>query len=144
LKLFQESGEKEWEREVEEGNSSMIYLIHCKNLCKCCNVLHPAQKLNEKDHDVFDPQYTFHVLHSCLISMWICVSFLIIYITYVLYDFLILQMLNWFLNWSKAWWTSVLHCHTQNRKNNNKTEKSVEILKLPFCLARVTNKFINF
>jgi hypothetical protein len=24
--------------EVVEGNSSMIHLIHCKNLCKCYNV----------------------------------------------------------------------------------------------------------
>jgi hypothetical protein len=24
---------------VEEVNSTMIYLIHCKNLCKCHNVL---------------------------------------------------------------------------------------------------------
>jgi hypothetical protein len=26
-------------------NSSMIYLIHCKNLCKCHSVPHPAQQL---------------------------------------------------------------------------------------------------
>jgi hypothetical protein len=25
-------------------NSSMVYLIHCKNLCKCYNVPYPAQQ----------------------------------------------------------------------------------------------------
>jgi hypothetical protein len=30
-----------WGRAVEEGNSSMIDLIHCKNFCKCYNVPPP-------------------------------------------------------------------------------------------------------
>jgi hypothetical protein len=30
-------------------NSSMIYLIHCKNLCKCYSVPHPAQKNNNNN-----------------------------------------------------------------------------------------------
>jgi hypothetical protein len=29
------SGEERWRRMVEEVNSFMIYLIHCKNLYKC-------------------------------------------------------------------------------------------------------------
>jgi hypothetical protein len=37
-------GRGEWRRMVEGVNSSMIYLIHCKNLCKCHNVPPPAQK----------------------------------------------------------------------------------------------------
>jgi hypothetical protein len=35
-------GKGEWEREVEGDNSSMIYLIHCKNLCKCYNIPTPS------------------------------------------------------------------------------------------------------
>jgi hypothetical protein len=31
-------GEAEITRAVEGVNSSMIYLIHCKNLCKCHNI----------------------------------------------------------------------------------------------------------
>jgi hypothetical protein len=42
LKPFQESRERGWRRTVEEVNSSMIYLIHCKNLCKCYNVPPPS------------------------------------------------------------------------------------------------------
>jgi hypothetical protein len=34
------------ERAVEGVNSSVIYLIHCKNLCKCYNV--PPQYNNNK------------------------------------------------------------------------------------------------
>jgi hypothetical protein len=34
---------REGGREVKGGNSSMIYLMHCKNLCKCHKVPHPAQ-----------------------------------------------------------------------------------------------------
>jgi hypothetical protein len=33
LKLFQEWGRGD--EAVERVNSNMIYLIHCKNLCKC-------------------------------------------------------------------------------------------------------------
>jgi hypothetical protein len=35
-------GRRAWEREVEGVNSSMIYLIHCKNICKCYNVFTPS------------------------------------------------------------------------------------------------------
>jgi hypothetical protein len=40
-----------WERRDEEEqwrrvNSSMIYLIHCKNLCKCYSI--PPQHNNKK------------------------------------------------------------------------------------------------
>jgi hypothetical protein len=31
---------------VEEVNSSMIYLIHCKNFCKCFNVSPPSTTIN--------------------------------------------------------------------------------------------------
>jgi hypothetical protein len=33
---------------VEEVNSSMIYLIHCKNLCKCYSVPPPSTTIKEK------------------------------------------------------------------------------------------------
>jgi hypothetical protein len=29
-------------------NSNMIYLIHCKNLCKCHNVYPPSRKIKNK------------------------------------------------------------------------------------------------
>jgi hypothetical protein len=32
---------------VEGVNSSLICLIHCKNFCKCHNLLHPALQLKE-------------------------------------------------------------------------------------------------
>jgi hypothetical protein len=43
-------GRGEWRRLVEGVNSSRIYLVHCKNLCKCYNYTHPAHnkgKINE-------------------------------------------------------------------------------------------------
>jgi hypothetical protein len=43
LKLLQELGEKGW-RMVERVNSWVMYLIHCKNLCKRHNVPHPSQQ----------------------------------------------------------------------------------------------------
>jgi hypothetical protein len=44
-KIISEEGE--WGREVEEGNSSMIYLIYCMNLCKCYNVHTPSTKIKK-------------------------------------------------------------------------------------------------
>jgi hypothetical protein len=38
-----EMGEDEIKENVEGVNSSMIYLIYCKNFCKCCEVPPPAQ-----------------------------------------------------------------------------------------------------
>jgi hypothetical protein len=34
---------------VEEVNSCMIYLIHCKNLCKCHNVPAHIKTIKEKN-----------------------------------------------------------------------------------------------
>jgi hypothetical protein len=39
----------EWEKEVEGRNSSVIYLIHSKNLCKCYSVPYPAQQFLKID-----------------------------------------------------------------------------------------------
>jgi hypothetical protein len=36
-------GERGQRRIMEGVNSSVMYLIHCKNFCKCPNVPHPAQ-----------------------------------------------------------------------------------------------------
>jgi hypothetical protein len=33
---------------VEGVNSSRIYLIHCKNFCKCHNVLQPSTTIKDK------------------------------------------------------------------------------------------------
>jgi hypothetical protein len=51
LKLFQELGERGWRRVVEGVNSSMIYLIYCKKLCKykCHNVPAPNIPIKEKE-----------------------------------------------------------------------------------------------
>jgi hypothetical protein len=35
-------------REAEGKNSSMIYLVHCKNLCKCYNVPTPSTTIKKK------------------------------------------------------------------------------------------------
>jgi hypothetical protein len=48
LKLFQESGEGGI-KEKAGSNSSMMYLIHCKNLCKCHNVPHPSTTIKGKN-----------------------------------------------------------------------------------------------
>jgi hypothetical protein len=40
-------GEERWKRAVEGVNSSMIYLIHCKNLCKCYNVPPPSRTIKK-------------------------------------------------------------------------------------------------
>jgi hypothetical protein len=50
--MFQESGKGKWNRAVEGVNSSMIYLTHCKNFCKCYSVHTPAQ--HNKDVDSWD------------------------------------------------------------------------------------------
>jgi hypothetical protein len=34
-------------RTMEEGSSSMIYLINCKKLCKCYNVLTPSPSIKK-------------------------------------------------------------------------------------------------
>jgi hypothetical protein len=39
-------GGREWKRTEEEVNSSMIYLIHYKNLCK--TPMYPTQHTNNK------------------------------------------------------------------------------------------------
>jgi hypothetical protein len=50
LKLFQEWGKI---KENDGGvNSSMIYLICCKNSCKCHNVP-PAQQFKKKSAELF-------------------------------------------------------------------------------------------
>jgi hypothetical protein len=42
-------GEKDgWRRMMEEVNSSMIYLIQCKNFCKCHNVPWPSTTIKKK------------------------------------------------------------------------------------------------
>jgi hypothetical protein len=38
VKLFQECGEAGQRRMMEKMNASMIYLIYCKNFCKCHSV----------------------------------------------------------------------------------------------------------
>jgi hypothetical protein len=37
-----------WGIELEEENSSKMYLIHCKNLCKCYNIPPPSTIEKEK------------------------------------------------------------------------------------------------
>jgi proteasome assembly chaperone (PAC2) family protein len=34
---------------VERVNSSMIYLLYCKNFCKCHTVLHPSKPYKNKN-----------------------------------------------------------------------------------------------
>jgi hypothetical protein len=42
-------GGRRWRRAVERGaNSSMLYLMHCKNLCKWHNVPPPSTTLRGK------------------------------------------------------------------------------------------------
>jgi hypothetical protein len=48
LKLFQESGERGWEKEVEGDNSSMINFVHCKKFCKCYSVPTPSTIIKKK------------------------------------------------------------------------------------------------
>jgi hypothetical protein len=42
-------GIRGWGRAVEGWNSSMIYFIHCKNLCKCYNV--PPNQHNNNNNN---------------------------------------------------------------------------------------------
>jgi hypothetical protein len=50
VKVLQESEEGEDEGEwFEEVSSCVIYLIHCKNLCKCHNVTPPITTIKEKN-----------------------------------------------------------------------------------------------
>jgi hypothetical protein len=48
-----------WQTAVEGVNSSMIYFIHCKNLCKCYNVPTPSTTIKKKkgnnSHSVPEP-----------------------------------------------------------------------------------------
>jgi hypothetical protein len=39
---------------VEEVNSCMIYLIHCKNLCKCHNIPTPSTIIKEEKRMEFE------------------------------------------------------------------------------------------
>jgi hypothetical protein len=56
LKLFPESRERRWEREVEGGDVSMMYLIDCNNLCKCSMYLRPAKQKKKKRLLFISPQ----------------------------------------------------------------------------------------
>jgi hypothetical protein len=47
VETVQESWEGVWGREVEGVNSCMMYLIHCKNLCKCYNVSTPSMTIKK-------------------------------------------------------------------------------------------------
>jgi hypothetical protein len=39
-----------WKRSVEEVDSNMIHLIHCKNLCKCkCHSVPSPSTIKEKN-----------------------------------------------------------------------------------------------
>jgi hypothetical protein len=42
------SGEGIWGRAVEGVNPCMMYLIHCKNLCKCNNVPPPSTTIKKR------------------------------------------------------------------------------------------------
>jgi hypothetical protein len=46
-KVIPESGDGGRKRAVYGVNSSMIYLIHCKNLCKSNNVLPPSTTIKK-------------------------------------------------------------------------------------------------
>jgi hypothetical protein len=48
LKLFSESGEGRTKGGVEVLNTSRIYLIYYKNLCKCHNVAPCSTTIKEK------------------------------------------------------------------------------------------------
>jgi hypothetical protein len=37
-----------WGREAQEVNSNMIYLIHCKKLCKCYSIPPPSMTNKKK------------------------------------------------------------------------------------------------
>jgi hypothetical protein len=59
LKLFLEWGRRKIKENLEGGNSSMIYLLYCKNLCKFHNVPLPSTiikffKVLKKVHDLMD------------------------------------------------------------------------------------------
>jgi hypothetical protein len=51
-------------RMVEGVNSSMIYFIHCKNLCKCHSVAPVQQQLHRKNINFFPNfHYTLNTIH---------------------------------------------------------------------------------
>jgi hypothetical protein len=53
-----------WKRAEEGVNSSVIYLIHCKNLCKCYNVPPP---ITTKIKNKIKYAFLLDVLPSCVI-----------------------------------------------------------------------------
>jgi hypothetical protein len=76
-KLFQESGEGD-KRVVKEMNSSMVYLIHCKNFCKGYYIPPPSttiKRILKKQNRNKKHKYTFFVpssvLRLCLLYMYI-------------------------------------------------------------------------
>jgi hypothetical protein len=40
-----------WKRAVERMNSNVIYLIHCKNLCKCNTVPPPSTTIKKEKNE---------------------------------------------------------------------------------------------
>jgi hypothetical protein len=79
LKLFQEWGEgriKENGRGMEGLNSSMMYLIYCKNFCKCHNVPHPTHTHTHKSlklFGIFSPSFVHLASSACPSSFLACV-----------------------------------------------------------------------
>jgi hypothetical protein len=62
LKLVGASGEEE-KRAVEAVNSTVTYLIHCKDLCKCYNVLPSSITIIKKICETLDSNIDSRRIH---------------------------------------------------------------------------------
>jgi hypothetical protein len=60
-----------WGRAVEEGNSRMINLIHCKNLCKCYNLPPPRETIKKIKKALIQLQLLLVILLDFPPTMWI-------------------------------------------------------------------------
>jgi hypothetical protein len=64
LKLFQELGVRGMNDNGGGVNSSIMYLIHCKNLCKCHSVPIPSIIIKEKNKK----EKSEHFIHCILVA----------------------------------------------------------------------------
>jgi hypothetical protein len=58
-----------WERAVE--GQSMLYLLHCKNLCKCYNVLPPSTTIKKNVAYNKKKKHTHRHTHTHAKPVWI-------------------------------------------------------------------------
>jgi hypothetical protein len=97
-----------WKRVVEGVNSNTIYLIHCKNFCKCHNITQAStikNKLKNWKKDIINPLHCVCIFANGKKQWW--VKPLVLYQKLGLYQKSLLAS------------SYIIHCHVHKNKINS-------------------------